>query len=60
MEVPEGYFKVGRSQALLASAKQWDKKQQTEVKKNFCVELTQGTGFHGISPVQSPALTNFS
>lgn len=54
MEVPEG------SQALLTSAKQWDKRQQTEMRKNFSVQVTEGTGWHGISPVQSPALTDFS
>lgn len=61
MEVPEGRVSREESQALLTSAKQWDKRQQAEIWKNFfSVQVTEGTGCHGISPVKSPALTDFS
>lgn len=59
-EAPGGRESRGGSQALLASAKQWDKRQQAEMRKNFFNgQVTKATGFHGISPVQSPALTDF-
>lgn len=61
MEVPEGWVSRGGSQALLGSAKQWDKRQQAEMRiLFFSVEVAKDTGFHDISPIQSPALTDFS
>lgn len=58
-DIPEGRMSRGGSQALLSSAKQWDKRQQAEMRKNFSGQVPEGTGFHGISPVQSPALMDF-